>query len=401
MMNLEKSKDRKFFEELDDLDDIVESIFLSKGISRKKGEVLLFIDEIQESLKAIQQLRFFYEDYPDIHVIAAGSLLDFAIREVKSFPVGRVEFLYVHPVSFREFLDAIGHDRALEAIDCLPMEGFAEETLMDLFQTYTIIGGMPEVVAEYAKVRSFSELPRIYESIWGTYKEDVQKYGRNESERRIIRHIMETAPAQAEFRIKFQNFGNSNYRSREVGEAMRSLNAAGVIQLIYPTTSLKVPLAADFKKSPRLQFLDTGLLNYALGIQAQMIGFKDLADAHRGTIVQHIAYQELMALGEIRSIKPNFWVREKSQSTSEVDLAIQIGNKIMPVEIKAGPTGRLKSLHQFVNRSEHHYAIRLYGGRFTVDALTTPEGTPYKLMNMPYFLAGKLYEYAVWFLENH
>lgn len=401
-MNLEKKRDKRFFEEVEDVNEMMESIFLSYNVSYGKGEILMFIDEIQESQEAIFKLRYLFEEYPDLHVIAAGSLLDFTLDELRTFPVGRVEFLYIYPATFSEFLLATGADLAEEALNEIPPRNHLGDTLMNLFQTYTIIGGMPEVVAAYARDKSFNNLGRIYESIWETYKEDVAKYGKNPSERRIIRHIMDTAPHLADQRIKFHNFGNSNYRSREVGEAMRSLDKAGVVKVVYPSTDTQLPLRSDFKKSPRLQFLDTGLLNHALGLQARMIGLKDLSSTYRGAIVQHIVCQELMAVvGKDRIKLPNFWVREKSQSTAEVDLVIEVEDLIMPIEIKSGPTGRLKSLHQFVNRCNHDLAIRIYGGKFSVDEAVTPEGKPYRLMNLPYFMACKLPECAAWFVKKH
>ena len=401
MLNLEKKKEWKFFEEIEDIHEMVESIFLAHNVKRGKGDILMFVDEIQESIKAISKLRYLYEDFPDVHVIAAGSLLDFTLNELRTFPVGRVEFLNIYPASFSEFLLAIGADLAEQELHEMPPKKHHLPTLMKLFQTYTIIGGMPEIVAEYAKKRSYNGLSRIYQSIWGTYKEDVNKYGKNSSERRIIRHIMDTAPHLIDQRIKFQNFGNSNYRSREVGDAMRNLDAAGIMKIVYPTTATRQPLLQDKKKSPRLQFLDTGLLNYALGLQARMIGLKDLSSTYRGAIVQHIVYQELMALGAEESISPRFWVREKSQSTAEVDLVMNVGELVMPIEIKSGPTGRLKSLHQFVNRCDHDLAIRVHGGNFSVDELVTPEGKPYRLMNLPYYKASKLPQCADWFLKHY
>src|SRR5690606_6704166 len=123
---------------------------------------------------------------------------------------------------------------------------------------------------------------------------------------------METAPLYMDQRIKFQNFGNSNYRSREVGEAMRNLDAAKIIQLIYPTTDIESPIKPDIKKSPRLQFLDTGLINYTLGIQAQLLGMDDLSNAFKGAMIPHLITQELISLNTISNTKPHFWIREKN-----------------------------------------------------------------------------------------
>jgi uncharacterized protein len=338
---------------------------------------------------------------PDLHVIAAGSLLEFAMGKVQSFPVGRVEHLYLFPLNFQEFLNAIDHQRAFEELNHVPVRDFAGQVLMKLFHIYAITGGMPEVVKNYAAENSFINLPRVYESIWATYKKDVEKYAKNDTEKKVIRHIMATSHNYLDQRIIFQNFGNSNYRSREVGEAMRSLDNANVIQLIYPTTSLEIPIKSDFKKKPKIQFLDTGLINHVLGIQSQLIGINDLSTAYKGAITPHLVTQELISSNTITYKKPNFWVREKKQSSAEVDLVIPHGDKVIPLEIKSGKTGTLKSLHQFIDKSGHPYAVRLYAGEFQVDKHITPAGTPYLLMNLPYYLGTKITEYIEYFITTY
>ena len=181
---------------------------------------------------------------------------------------------------------------------------------------------------------------------------------------------------------------------------MRSLNAAQIIQLIYPSTVLEPPIMSDLKKSPRLQFLDTGLLNYTLGIQSEMIGINDLNKSYKGAIIPQIVTQELIALNYKNKQKPNFWVREKIEASSEVDLIINCKNLIIPIEIKSGSTGSLRSLHEFVNRSAHNYAIRIYAGEFKIEEHETLAGKKYILMNMPYYLSSKIYEYAEYLIEN-
>ena len=402
LLNMEKSSDVAYFNNYNEAKSIVESLFLSKNISIATiGETLLFIDEVQESPKAIQLLRYFYEEFPKLNVIAAGSLLEFAMKEVKSFPVGRVEFLYLHPLNFMEYLEAIGHQAALEQIDKVPYESFAHTVLLNIFNHYAIIGGMPEVVSNFIEKESLTELPNVYESIWGTYRNDVEKYAANETERKVIKHIMSTAHLYIDQRIKFQNFGQSNYRSREVGGAMRNLNDARIIQLIYPTTDVEIPVKPDLRKSPRLQFLDTGLINNELGIQAEMLAFSDLSNSYKGAIIPHLITQELISLNTINDKKPHFWIREKKQSSSEVDLVVTYQDKVIPIEIKSGSDGTLKSLHQFVEHTNHPYAIRMYAGEFNVVKTKTPGGVPYLLMNMPYFLGTKISEYIELFVNNY
>jgi len=400
-LNLEKEADRIYFETYDDVKTIVEMLFIAKNIAYKSlGETLLFIDEIQESPKAIGLLRYFYEELPDLHVISAGSLLEFALKKVKSFPVGRVEFLYLHPLNFAEYLEAIEHEVAIEQLNIIPVNPIAHQTLMKLFNNYTISGGMPEVIKVYIQNKSMADLPRIYESIWGTYKNDVEKYTTNDTERKVIKHIINTAPLYVDQRVKFQNFGNSNYKSREVGESMRNLDDAKIIQLIYPTTDVEIPAKPDMRKSPRLQFLDTGILNHSLGIQGQMLGVDDLSNAFKGAIIPHIITQELISLNTFNDKKPNFWVRDKKQASSEVDLVFWYNDKLIPIEIKSGSTGNLKSLHQFLEHTNHPYAVRIYAGEFRIEKNITTKGTPYLLMNLPYYLGTKIPEYIQYFVEN-
>lgn len=400
-MNLEKASDNGFFEQFDEVKLIIEALFVSKGIPLgAMGDTLLFIDEVQESPKAIQQLRYFYEEFPALNVIAAGSLLEFALKDVKNFPVGRVEYLYLHPLNFPEYLSAIGRDDLLAILENVPVTKVAHPTLMNHFHRYAIIGGMPEIVRKDVEKESLSDLQRVYTGIWETYKDDVEKYTANDSQRRIIRYIMDTAPLYVDERIKFQGFGNSTYRSREVGEAFRILDDAKVIRLVYPTTEIQLPLRIDVKKSPRLQFLDTGLVNYSLRIQAEMLGMDDLDQAYKGAIIPHLVAQELISIGNFSDLRPLFWVREKSQSQAEVDMLLSYRGQVIPVEIKSGKTGSLRSLHQFVEQSGVRHAIRIYGGEFVVEHTQTPNKQPYLLLNLPYYLGSVLPKYLPWLLAQ-
>lgn len=402
LLNLEKPADAFYFEEYDDVHVIVEALFLNHNISSDDIEkTLLFIDEIQESPKAIQLLRYFYEEIPGLHVIAAGSLLEFAMKEVQNFPVGRIEYLYMHPMNFMEYLQAIDHKEALEQLNKIPTDLIAHKTLTDLFNRYAIIGGMPEVVSQYLENSDMTNLPSVYESIWSTYKNDIEKYASNNTERKVIKHVIETAHLYVDQRIKFQGFGQSNYKSREVSEAMRNLDDAKVIRLIYPTIDTTVPIKQDIKKSPRLQFLDTGLINYNLKIQAQLLSINDLSEAFKGSIIPHLITQELISLNKLNDHKPNFWVREKRQSSAEVDLVYTYKDNVIPIEIKSGSAGKLKSLHQFINAVEHPFAIRMFAGKFNIEEHTTQAGKPFYLMNLPYYLGTKLPEYIDYFISKY
>jgi len=398
-LNLERADDLSVFDS-ENVTDIFNKAQLLKGVAAKNGTTLLFIDEIQESPKAIGLLRYFYEDRPNLHVVAAGSLLEFAMEHVGNMPVGRVLYRYLHPLNFPEYLMAIDNAMAREALTTIPLPAYTHSVLLSLFNQYCIIGGMPEIVADHLLSQNTATLQQGYRNLWATYVEDLEKYSQNATERKVMGHILSTAHGYLE-RIKFEGFGNSSYRSREVGEAFRSLEKAKLIRLLYPTTALVPPIVPDRRKRPRLQFLDTGLLNHTLEIQGEMIGLQDLSDVHRGHIIQHVVYQELISIENTTDYQPNFWVREEKDSNSEVDAVYRNGPLVIPIEVKSGKQGRLRSLHQFVERSPHPYAVRMYGGELSVEQHTTPGGTTYLLLNLPYFLTTQLPAYLAWFVDNH
>ncbi|MEK7726761.1 MAG: AAA family ATPase [candidate division KSB1 bacterium] len=393
-LNLELKGDRDLFTETLSLKEIFQAIVVIKNIHVKNGKTLLFIDEIQNSPVAVKLLRYFYEEMKDLFVIAAGSLFELMLeRSQISFPVGRVQFAYLYPLTFEEFLGATGAEQLLEVYRAVPVKPFAVAKLFECFHRFTMIGGMPEIVKQYSASSDVPSLKTKYESLLTSYLDDADKYARNPAMRQVLRHCIESIPFEAGKRIKLQGFGNSNYRSREVGEALRTIERAMLINLIYPATALQLPLVADLKKSPKLQFLDTGLLNYFVGLQPAFFQYTDLHAIYKGLIAEHIVRQELIAQSSDDNKKILFWVREKKQSNAEVDILLPYKGYAIPVEVKSGKTGPLRSLHQFVNESAHPYAVRLYEGGFEIAAARTPEGKPYKLLNLPYFLSGKIHDY--------
>ena len=292
-------------------------------------------------------------------------------------------------------------DLLLEKLKQVPVDEAAHYVALKWFHQYALTGGMPEAVAHFVKYQDLPQLGNIYESIWASYRDDVPKYAKNKTEEKVIKHLLHTAPNYLDSRITFQGFGNSNYRSREVGESFRALDDAKIIQLIYPGTSVEFPLIADYKKSPRMQFLDTGILNFALGIQAELIEIDDLSNSYKGALIPHLITQELISLQETTYRKPHFWVRQKLNSQAEVDLIYTYKNLLIPIEVKSGKAGTLRSLHQFVNRAPHPYAVRMYAGSFKIEKHNTPAGKPFLLMNMPYYLGTYLEHYLGFLLQAH
>ena len=400
-LNLDLPPESEIFKRSLPINDLFQAILLKKGISSTGGKTLLFLDEVQNSPEAVASLRYFYEKLPHIYVVAAGSLLEIITGKKQiPIPVGRVEYAFMYPLSFREFLVVSGGGPAIEAFDSVPLPEFALPALFELFHRYTLIGGMPEIVARYMEENDVAGLGPVYNSLLTSYLDDVEKYARNPTMANILRHCIESAPFEAGKRIKFAGFGNSNYRSREVGEALRALERAQLIRLLNPSTAVEIPIRPDMKKSPRLQFLDTGLVNYFVGLQEQYFKHEDLSAIYRGLITEHITGQELICSQPNTLKKQCFWVREKTQSNAEVDFLIQHGEYAIPVETKAGKAGRLRSLHQFIDRSPHKYAVRLYYGPVLLQKTKTPAGKPYQLLNLPYFLASKVHEYLDWMLSD-
>lgn len=393
-LNLERKEDAELFEKYKTIDELVKGIFFIKNKNITIEDTLIFIDEIQEVPIALNVLRYFFEDYPQYYVIAASSLLETLFNKEISFPVGRVEFMVVRPLSFDEFLLAMGEEMAYEQKNTFPINEFAHSKLLDLFHLYTLIGGMPEIVSKYAQTKDLFSLNRVYESLIISYLDDVEKYAASSKQALIMRHAIRSCFTEAGKRIKFQGFGNSTYSSREMGECLRIIEKAMLINLVFPTTQTNFPYAIDIKKSPRLQVLDTGMLNYFTGIQKQIFGTVDLNNIYQGIISEHIVGQELLANNYSYLNGLKFWVREKKDSTAELDFLVECKGDVYPIEVKSGSTGSLRSLHQFMEASSNNIAFRLSASKYSIDNITTPNKKEFKLINLPYYLSGNIKSYC-------
>jgi len=400
-LNLELQSDKAPFENFKDIETLIQNLFFIKNkVFNNKKRTLIFIDEIQEVPEAFNSLRYFYEGMPQIAVIAAGSLLETIFNNQLSFPVGRVEFMVVRPASFIEFLDALGENSALDQIQQVPMNSFAQDRLYDLFHEYALIGGMPEIIKQYSKSKDLVSLKPIYESILVGYLDDVEKYASNQGQVQIIRHVIKQSFFEVAKRIKFQGFGNSNYGSKEVGEALRTLEKALLIHLVYPTTQTKLPIVPNLRKSPRLHCLDTGLVNFYSGLQKNIIGTSSLHDIYQGDIIEHLVGQEILANDFSALSALNFWVREKNSSSAEVDYVISVDGNLIPIEVKSGKIGKLKSLLLFMDESPVTFAIRIYAGKLAVTQVTTPNNKEFTLLHLPYFLVSQIDEYIAWAIHQ-
>ncbi|MBL6963761.1 MAG: ATP-binding protein [Bacteroidetes bacterium] len=400
-LNLEIQDNRRIFTESSDIHTLVNLIFIKENKNINEKDTLLFIDEIQNEPVAVQHLRYFYEKYPRIFVIAAGSTLESLLSKKISFPVGRVEFLLLRPFSFDEYLLASKQNNLHKLLQQIPVPDFTHQKLEEEFKKYSIIGGMPEIIKEYLETGQIAGLNSLYEGLLISYMEDAEKYARNDSIQKVFRHVIKSCFSKFNERIVFQGFGNSVYKSREVSETFDLLQNAFLLNLIYPATDAKLPITPNKRKSPKLQMLDTGLLAYFTDSQRDLLLTKEIVEVYKGKIAEHIVGQELLATSYSPLYHLNFWARDKNQSAAEVDFVISDRGKMIPIEVKLGKSGRLRSLHAFIDLCNHQTAIRVCMNAFSVEKVSTIKGKPYFLINLPFYLVHKVHDYLDWVNEKY
>jgi Predicted ATPase (AAA+ superfamily) len=370
--NLDVDSDKALFEMDIPLDDLIDLLFARLGLRKKEGSVLLFIDEIQNSPKTISLLRYFKEKRFDIHVVAAGSLLENVVDVKVQFPVGRVDYMALRPCSFFEFLSALGKDNLRYFIDNPKQSVVVHSELMSLFNQYTIVGGMPEAVQEYANTHDVLALDNIYESLVQGYKDDVEKYVKNGKLVEVVRFLINTSWTKAGQIVTLGGFAGSDYRAREMGEAFRLLQKAMLLELVYPTTSVTIPALGEEKRQPKVFMLDTGLTNYQAGVRKELIGANDILDVWRGHLAEQVVAQELLTLNDKVSAHRQFWV--KGNASAEVDFVLTFNSHLFPIEVKSGRNSHLRSIHSFIDKSPIDIGIRVWSGAYSVDKVETSLG---------------------------
>ena len=396
-LNLERKQDLELFDTSNDVHQITERIFIEKGKQFACIEdTLLFIDELQEAPHVVNLLRYYKEEMPQLAVIAAGSMLETLLGKNITFPVGRVEYKVLRPVSFEEFLLASGREDLIQELTTIPMRTVAHEACLRLFHTYALLGGMPEVIQHYLKHKDITALGEIYDSLLRSYLDDAEKYAKSPKQLQLIRFAIQQALIHAGKRVSFQRFGNANYSSTEISEVLNALQKTHLLHVIYPTTGYGLPMEEDRNKTPRLQFLDSGLINYSVGLQKELIGTKDLNTIYQGKLIEHLVGQELLASQTLTLKGLSFWIREKSQSSAELDFIYSFQGKVIPVEVKSGATGTLKSLQLYLDNARINYAIRFYAGKIMLDKHNTQSGKKFYLLSLPYFLVSKIEDYILW-----
>lgn len=374
-------------------DRILQDLALLGFAKPQPGKSLLFLDEIQDCPQAIVALRYFYEQMPGLAVIGTGSLLEFALEQERfSMPVGRIESAWLHPMTFSEFLRAKGLVSLAEAIEKNPLENpisptghaKAEKELRE----YLFCGGMPQAVLAMVEDKNVESVRRVHRSILQTYRQDFYKYAP-----RIKPHLAESlflkAPGLVGGHFKYKHV-DAELRAAEIRPAVEALEKAGVIRrVLHSSGGLPLATLANPRIS-KLVFLDVGLMHAALQIDAQLVQEPDLLAVHRGAVAEQFVAQELLACAPPdREPSLYFWSREVPASQAEVDYLMPSGRFVLPIEVKSGASGTLRSLRIFLaSHAESPMGVRLYGGEAFQEM--TKETPPKMIWHLPLYAAGVL-----------
>lgn len=327
------------------------------------GETLLFLDEIQDCLPAISKLRYFYEQYPELHVIAAGSLLEFAIEELPSFGVGRIRSMYMYPFSFEEFLVASGKEIWAKAIrEASPQSPVFEglhSQLINQLQIFNLIGGMPQVIAEFIENQDLLKCQMILSEILVSFQNDFAKYKKNVPAIRIT-EVFESVAKQSEGKFIYERAAVQS-SNRQIKDALELLIMSGLVYSVIHTAANGIPLGSEINpKIQRMFLFDTGLFQRMLGLNiSDILLSKDFKTINRGALAEMFVALEIVKASSCYSpVNLYFWQREKSQSSAQIDFLIQKHDKIIPIEVKAGTQGAMQSLRLFMAEKGIEKGIR-------------------------------------------
>ena len=328
------------------------------------GKTLLFLDEIQECPQAILSLRYFYEQMPELHVIAAGSLLEFTLRkEDFRMPVGRIQSLYMYPLSFKEFLISCGEKLLAEYLTSVTVregiEAAFHDRLIVLLREYLTLGGMPEVVAAYAEHTELSACQMIQATILDNYRGDFGKYA-SKTSIRYLQRLYEKSIGMVGQHFKYV-IVDPDAPSRDIKPALEDLLDAGLIYKIQATSAAGLPLSSTAnEKKFKLLFVDVGLVSQNSGLSADILMQKDLVLINRGNITEQFVGQELLAYSKnYQKTNLYYWERDQRSSIAEVDYITNFNSTLIPIEVKSGSTGSLKSLQLFLNEKQLKVGIQL------------------------------------------
>ena len=362
-VNFEKNK--KLITLFDgDLD--VKEICLKLSVQFKKpivpGKTLLFFDEIQSCPNAIMSLRYFYEDYPELHIIAAGSLLEFALEELPSFGVGRIDFLFMYPFSFQEFLLACGEEllwnEVCKSSPEKPLFSVFHEKCLDFLKKYLIIGGMPIAVSNFVKNNDILLVQKALDRLILSFQNDFAKY-KKKLPALLLREVFASVVKQAGGKFIYSKAAETSQYN--IKQAINLLIMAGLVIPVVSSSANGIPLGAEVNhKKCKMLLFDTGIFQRLLGLHLSDFLFSNEFDViNKGAIAEQFAGLELIK--NSTSFMPEnlyFWTREKEKSQAEVDYLIQHNEKMIPIEVKSGKSGKMQSLHLFMNEKKSEFGVR-------------------------------------------
>ena len=363
-VNLERQPSiRQLFTKDIDVKRTCEDISASTGIPIVAGKTLLFIDEIQVSQEGIMSLRYFKEDYPELHVIAAGSLLEFTLEELPSFGVGRIRSLYMYPFSFDEFLLAQGLDLTIDykrkATPGAPIPEAVHNKLVNQLKTFYLVGGMPAAVTEWIETNSYLECAHVHNDILDTYQDDFSKY-KSRISPTLLRKVLRSVALQARSKFVFRQVDNELHSS-VIKDALHLLTLAGLIKPVTHTDGNGLPLGAEENNSyTKYLFLDLGLMQTMLGTPAaDILLSSDVDFVNKGAASEMFAGLELMKGHDcFQKSEMYYWQNLNRGANAEIDYIEAIEGKILPVEVKASTRGSMQSLWLFMRKKNLHHAIR-------------------------------------------
>lgn len=364
------------------------------------GRALLFLDEVQACPKAIACLRYFHEEMPDLHVVAAGSLLDVALREFKhSVPVGRLEYLHLNPLTFQEFLLALGEATLAKHLGNYHLgdeiSGAVDARLRDLLRTYYFVGGMPAAVAKYAEGRDLLEVQRRQAALITTLQDDFAKYG-TRAQQRNMRQVLRYIPRNLGRKVQYTNITREE-RSAALRTALELLELSRIATLVRHTSANGIPLGAEVSESHfKPLLLDIGLCNNLCGLSLPKA--TALLTVLEGGLAEQFVGQELRSVGPaFEESSLYYWHREAKNASAEVDYLWAHQDRVVPVEVRAGSTGSLKSLQVFLAEKDRDLAVRLNLDKPSLGSFTATVGgrdgartITYTLLSLPLYLASEL-----------
>ncbi len=329
------------------------------------GQTLLFIDEIQGVQKAISYLRYFYEDFPELHVIAAGSLLEFALNELPSFGVGRIRSMYMYPFTFDEFLAAQGLEMQVnfkkDAINVKePLPQALHNEMIYQLRSYYLVGGMPEAVRTWVQTASYKECSTVHNDILETYRDDFAKYKTRISPL-IIQQALKSVAIQVGNKFVYTAV-NADAKSTTIKEALSLLSLAGLIFPVYHTAANGIPLGAEINpKYVKYLFLDVGLMQTLLNINSEDIILSSEVDfINKGGFAENFVGLELIKhLDHTKKPELYYWQRMERNAQAEVDYVVTRNHSICPIEVKASTSGAMQSMYKFLELKNVEYGIRI------------------------------------------